>query len=88
MAICTGLVTSRRLACGQGGDKYEARTGVVLHECEPVPSFNQQRVGVTYSETGMGWLFPGTRAIVDACYSAWNSLIAETGCIRSLTDFE
>ena len=35
-----------------------------------------------------GRLFPGTRAIVDACCGAWNSLIAETGRIRSLTDFE
>jgi hypothetical protein len=35
-----------------------------------------------------GRLFPGTQAIVDACCSAWNSLIAETGRIRSLTDFE
>jgi transposase len=34
-----------------------------------------------------GRLFAGTRAIVDACCSAWNSLIAEAGRIRSLTDF-
>jgi hypothetical protein len=32
-------------------------------------------------------LFAGTRAIVDACCAAWNSLIAEAGRIRSLTDF-
>ena len=35
-----------------------------------------------------GWLFSGTRAIVDACCTAWNNLIAETGRIRSLTDFK
>jgi hypothetical protein len=35
-----------------------------------------------------GRLFSGTRAIVDACCTAWNSLIAEIGRIRSLTDFE
>lgn len=35
-----------------------------------------------------GRLFPGTRAIVEACCTAWNSLIAETGRIRSLTNFE
>jgi len=35
-----------------------------------------------------GWLFSGTRAIVDACCEAWNKLIAETGRIQSLTDFE
>ena len=35
-----------------------------------------------------GRLFPGTGAIVDACCDAWNSLIAETGRIRSLTDFD
>jgi transposase len=34
-----------------------------------------------------GQLFPGTRAIVDACCDAWNNLIAENGRIRSLTDF-
>lgn len=34
-----------------------------------------------------GRLFSGTRAIVDACCAAWNILIAETGRIRSLTDF-
>jgi hypothetical protein len=33
-------------------------------------------------------LFSGTRAIVDACCEAWNKLIAETGRIQSLTDFE
>ena len=33
-------------------------------------------------------LFPGNRAIVDACCAAWNNLIAETGRIRSLADFE
>ena len=35
-----------------------------------------------------GRLFHGTRAIVDACCDAWNNLIAETGRIRSLADFE
>jgi hypothetical protein len=35
-----------------------------------------------------GRLFDGTRAILDACCEAWNKLIAETGRIRSLTDFE
>ena len=35
-----------------------------------------------------GRLFDGTRAIVDACCDAWNKLIAENGCIQSLTDFE
>jgi hypothetical protein len=35
-----------------------------------------------------GRLFGGTRAIVDACCEAWNKLIAETGRIQSLTDFE
>ena len=35
-----------------------------------------------------GRLFSGTRAIVDACCEAWNKLIAETGRIQSLTDFE
>ena len=35
-----------------------------------------------------GRLFNGTRAIVDACCEAWNKLIAETGRIQSLTDFE
>ena len=35
-----------------------------------------------------GRLFGGTRAIVDACCEAWNNLMAETGRIRSLTDFE
>jgi len=35
-----------------------------------------------------GRLFAGTRAIVDACCDAWNNLIAETGRIRSLADFE
>jgi hypothetical protein len=35
-----------------------------------------------------GRLFPGTGAIVDACCHAWNSLIAEAGRIRSLTDFD
>ena len=35
-----------------------------------------------------GRLFSGTRAIVDACCDAWNKLTAETGRIRSLTDFE
>ena len=34
-----------------------------------------------------GRLFPGTPAMVEACCIAWNSLIAETGRIRSLTDF-
>ncbi len=34
-----------------------------------------------------GRLFSGTDAIVEACCTAWNSLIAETGRIRSLTDF-
>jgi hypothetical protein len=34
-----------------------------------------------------GRLFAGTWAIVDACCAAWNSLIAEPGRIRSLTDF-
>ena len=31
--------------------------------------------------------FAGTPAIVDACCTAWNSLIAEAGRIRSLTNF-
>ena len=31
---------------------------------------------------------PGTRAIVDASFTAWNNLIAENGLIRSLADFE
>jgi len=35
-----------------------------------------------------GRMFTGTRAIVDACCDAWNKLIAETGRIRSLTDFD
>jgi hypothetical protein len=35
-----------------------------------------------------GRLFPGTRAIADACSAAWNSLIAEAGRKRSLADFE
>ena len=35
-----------------------------------------------------GRLFSGTRAIVYACCTAWNNLIAEDGRIRSLTDFE
>ena len=35
-----------------------------------------------------GRLFSGIEAIVEACCTAWNSLIAETGRIRSLTDFE
>jgi transposase len=35
-----------------------------------------------------GRLFAGEQAIVDACCAAWNSLIAEAGRIRSLTDFE
>src|SRR4051812_11222880 len=35
-----------------------------------------------------GRLFSGTRAIVDTCCDAWNKLIAETGRIRSLTNFE
>ncbi len=35
-----------------------------------------------------GRLFSGTRAIVDACCEAWNKLIAETGRIQSLTDFD
>ena len=35
-----------------------------------------------------GRLFRGTGAIVDACYEAWNRLIAEPRCIQSLTDFE
>lgn len=35
-----------------------------------------------------GRLFPGTRAIVDACCDAWNNLVAEPGRIRSLADFE
>jgi len=34
-----------------------------------------------------GRLFSGTDGIVEACCTAWNSLIAETGRIRSLTDF-
>lgn len=34
-----------------------------------------------------GRLFTGTRAVVDACCDAWNSLMAEAGRIRSLTDF-
>ena len=34
-----------------------------------------------------GRLFAGEQAIVDACCAAWNSLIAETGRIRCLTDF-
>ena len=35
-----------------------------------------------------GRLFSGTRDIVDACCTAWNNLIDETGRIRSLADFE
>ncbi|MCX8134906.1 MAG: IS630 family transposase [Roseococcus sp.] len=35
-----------------------------------------------------GRLFPGTRAMVDACCDAWNSLVAETSRIHPLTDFE
>jgi hypothetical protein len=35
-----------------------------------------------------GRLFAGEQAILDACCAAWNSLIAEAGHIRSLTDFE
>lgn len=35
-----------------------------------------------------GRLFSGTRAIVDACCTAWNALIAEAGRIPSLADFE
>jgi transposase len=34
-----------------------------------------------------GRLFPGTRAIVNACCDACNSLVAETGRIHSLADF-
>ena len=34
-----------------------------------------------------GRLFSGTDGIVEACCTAWNSLIADTGRIRSLTDF-
>ncbi|GGJ45189.1 transposase [Neoroseomonas lacus] len=34
------------------------------------------------------YLFSGTRAIVDACCVAWNNLIAETGRIQSLADFQ
>jgi transposase len=34
-----------------------------------------------------GRLFSGTDGIVEACCTAWNSLIAETGRIRSLTNF-
>lgn len=34
-----------------------------------------------------GRLFAGTRAVVGACCVAWNSPIAETNRIRSLTDF-
>jgi len=33
-------------------------------------------------------LFAGTHAIGDACCDAWNSLIADAGRIRSLTDFD
>jgi len=32
-------------------------------------------------------LFPGTAEIIDACCDAWNSLLAETGRIRSLCSF-
>lgn len=35
-----------------------------------------------------GRLFSGTPAIIDACCTAWNNLIAETDRIRSLTDFD
>jgi DDE superfamily endonuclease len=35
-----------------------------------------------------GRLFSSTLTIIDACCAAWNNLIAETGRIRSLTDFE
>ncbi len=35
-----------------------------------------------------GRLFSGTQAIVDACCAAWNSLIAETRRIPSLTDYK
>jgi hypothetical protein len=35
-----------------------------------------------------GRLFAGTRAIVEARCTAWSSLIAEAGRIRSLADFE
>ncbi len=34
-----------------------------------------------------GRRFAGTRDIVDACRNAWNHFVAETGRIRSLTDF-
>ncbi|GGC73910.1 hypothetical protein GCM10011504_58940 [Siccirubricoccus deserti] len=36
----------------------------------------------------LGRLFGDTRAIINACCEAWNKLIAETGRIQSLTDFE
>jgi hypothetical protein len=35
-----------------------------------------------------GRLFTNTRAIIKACCEAWNRLMAETGRITSLTDFE
>jgi len=35
-----------------------------------------------------GRLFSDTRAIVEACCTAWNSLLAEARRIRSLADFE
>jgi transposase len=35
-----------------------------------------------------GCVFPSAEAVVDACCSVWNALLAETGRIRSLTDFK
>jgi len=35
-----------------------------------------------------GRLFPGARAIVDACCEAWNRLLEEAGRLRSLTNLD
>jgi hypothetical protein len=32
------------------------------------------------------WLFAETRAIMDACRTAWDNSITRTGCIQSLTN--
>jgi transposase len=34
-----------------------------------------------------GCVFPTAEAVVEACCWVWNALLAETGRIRSLTDF-
>ena len=35
-----------------------------------------------------GCVFPTVEAVVEACCRVWNALVAETGRIRSVTDFE